>query len=146
MYSILLNAHSYLAYLLLAGLILSVLMALVGYFSNRPFTDRDRKLGLLGLIPAHLQWVLGVLLYFVSPVGMASVSGEAMKNAVTRLYVLEHPLTMVIAVVLITVGYSRAKRLTEDKARFKSIWLWYGIGLIMVLARIPWLAWPGGNQ
>ena len=143
MYTGLLHAHSYLAYLVLAGLVASFLIALIGYSANRPFTERDRKLGLLGLIPAHLQWVIGIILYFVSPVGAPNFSGGAMKDSIARLYILEHPLMMVFAVVLITVGYARAKRLTDDRGRFKSIWLWYGIALALILIRLPWHAWPG---
>ncbi len=66
-----------------------------------------------------------------------------MKNALSRLYILEHPLTMITAVVLVTVGYSRAKRLGEDRKRFRSVYLLYGIALLLILVRIPWNAWPG---
>lgn len=143
MYTGLQHFHSYMAYLVLAGVLISTLVALAGWFGNKTFTDKDRKLGLLGLIPSHLQWVLGVILYFVSPLGMASFSGEAMGESVTRLYILEHPLTMIIAVVLITVGYSKAKRQVQTGNGFKSIAIFYGLGLVLMLARIPWMAWPG---
>lgn len=43
-----------------------------------------------------------------------------MKNAVSRLYGLEHPLMMLIAIALITIGYSKAKRAIEDRLKFKS--------------------------
>ena len=143
MYTGLQHLHSYLSYLVLLGLLLSLGAALAGLFGGKPFTDKDRKRGLLGLIPAHLQWVLGLILYFVSPLGAANLSGAAMKDSVSRLYVLEHPLTMIIAVVLITVGYARSKRLTQDSARFRSIAIFYGIALVLILSRIPWNAWPG---
>lgn len=130
------------AYLVLLGLIISIIFAFTGMSGNKPFTDKDRKRGLLGLIPAHLQWVIGVILYFVSPKGIAFATEGFMKVSEQRLYVLEHPLTMIIAVVLITVGYARAKRLQDDKKRFSSIAIFYTIALILVLARIPWQAWP----
>ncbi|WP_239022795.1 hypothetical protein [Pontibacter mangrovi] len=131
-------------YLVLLGVLISFAAALAGLFGNRPFTDKDRKLGLLGLIPVHLQWVFGIILYFVSPNGLKNFSGEAMGDPTSRLYILEHPLTMIIAVILITVGYSRAKRQigTESKG-FKSIAIFYGIALLLILIRIPWNAWPG---
>lgn len=143
MYTGLQHLHSYMAYLVLLGLAISIIGALIGYSKKRPFSDGDRKLALLGLIPAHLQWVIGLILYFVSPLGLSNASGEAMKDSVSRLYFLEHPLTMIIAVVLITVGYARAKRLRIDQKRFTSIFLFYGIALILVLSRIPWISWPG---
>ena len=143
MYTGLQHLHSYLAYLVLAGLLVSIIYALMGYSSKRSFTDRDRKMGLLCLVPAHIQLLAGILLYFVSPLGLPNAGGDAMKDSVSRLYFLEHPLMMVIALVLITVGYSRSKRLTNDQTRFKSIWLFYGLGLILILLRLPWNAWPG---
>ena len=145
MYTGLQHLHSYLAYFVLLGLIVSFINALSGWLQNRRFQDKDRKRSLLGLIPMHLQWVIGVVLYFVSPLGAANASGAAMKDANSRLYILEHPLTMIIAVVLITIGYSRAKRLKNDNARFKSVALFYGIGLLLVLSRIPWQDWFGSN-
>jgi len=143
MYIGLQHLHSYLTYLVLLGLLVSFVIALSGLLGGKPFTDKDRKTGLFGLIPAHLQWVLGGILYFVSPLGMANATEGFMKQPISRLYVLEHPLTMIIAVVLITVGYSRAKRLSEDKKRFRSIALFYGLALVLILSRIPWNAWPG---
>ena len=137
------HLHSYLAYLVLAGVLISVIVALAGWFGNKPFTDKDRKMGLLGLIPAHLQWVIGIILYFVSPLGIASANEGFMKNSVARLYVLEHPLMMILAVVLITIGYSKAKRQVGTGNGFKSIAIFYGIALVLILSRIPWATWPG---
>ncbi|MEJ8803849.1 hypothetical protein [Pontibacter sp. H249] len=142
MYTGLQHLHSYLAYLVLAGVVISVIVALAGWFGNKPFTDKDRKLGLLGLIPAHLQWVIGLILYFVSPLGIDSATGGFMKDSVSRLYVLEHPLMMIIAVVLITIGYSKAKRMVGTGNGFKSIAIFYGIALVLILIRIPWISWP----
>lgn len=142
MYTGLLHSHSYLAYLVLLGLLISLGNALAGLFGNKRFTDKDRKLGLLGLIPAHLQWVIGLILYFVSPRGASLASGAAMKDSVSRLYFLEHPLTMVIAVVLITIGYSRAKRAQGDNKGFKTMVIFYAIALVLILVRIPWISWP----
>ncbi|MBD1397701.1 hypothetical protein H9Q13_11045 [Pontibacter sp. JH31] len=143
MYTGLQHLHSYMTYLVLLGLLISLVGALSGMSGNKPFTEKNRKMSLLGLIPAHLQWVIGVILYFVSPLGMANVSGAAMKDSISRLYILEHPLTMIIAVVLITVGYARAKRLQDNKKRFNSILIFYGLALALILIRIPWNAWPG---
>ncbi|MFT2008653.1 hypothetical protein ACMA1I_08260 [Pontibacter sp. 13R65] len=143
MYTGLQHLHSYMAYLVLLGLLISLGAALAGTFGNRPYTDKDRKLSLFGLIATHLQIVFGLILYFVSPLGASNFSGDSMKDSVSRLYMLEHPLTMVIAVVLVTVGYSRAKRLIGQNSGFKSIAIFYAIALILILVRIPWISWPG---
>jgi len=114
---------------------------MVGALSGRDFTDRDRKFGLFGLIPTHVQFVVAIILYFLSPWGFSNLSGETMGDSMARLYALEHPLVNLIAVVLITVGYSRSKKLSESKSRYRSIYVFYGIGFILIISRLPWSNW-----
>jgi len=136
------HLHSYMSYLVLAGLVISIIMALKNYLTRQPFTDKDRKMALLGLIPTHLQWIFGLILYFLSPLGLSSLSGEAMSNSTLRLYSIEHPFTMILAVVLITIGFAKAKRGSDPKKQFMFIWAFYLLGLLLILIRIPWAAWP----
>lgn len=136
-----LHLHSYLAYLVLLGIAVSFIYALIGALSGKEFKERDRKFGLFGLIPAHIQLVAGIILYFLSPLGFSNLSGAAMADSVSRLYALEHPMINIIAVALITIGYSRAKKLTNNRNRFRSIYMFYGVAFILVLSRIPWTAW-----
>lgn len=136
------HLHSGLAYLLLAAMLLSILVVLIAAMRKSPFTDKLRKVALIGLISAHLQLVIGLVLYFISPLGFPRLSGDVMKDSLARLYVLEHPLTMIIAIILITVGYSRSKRMTEDRKKYNSILVFYVLGLLLILLRIPWNAWP----
>jgi uncharacterized membrane protein len=143
MYPVLLNLHSYLSYLVLAALFFAALSALFGFSGHRPFTERDRKVALVGLIAAHTQLLIGLILYFVSPRGIANLSAATMKDSASRLAALEHPLINIIGIILITVGYSRAKRLKNDRARFRSVFLLYGLGLVLILSRIPWRNWIG---
>ncbi|AMM51863.1 hypothetical protein TH61_12700 [Rufibacter sp. DG15C] len=141
MYTGLQHLHSYLAYLVLIGLLISWLNGVAGLMGNKVFTHKDRKLSLLGLIPAHLQWVIGLVLYFVSPLGISNFSKAGMKESGARLYFLEHPLMMVLAVIFITIGYAKAKRQLDTTQGFKSIAIFYGLGLILILSRLPWSAW-----
>ncbi len=140
MYSILKHAHSGFAYLFLVALVISVIYAIV--LKKKPFSSGSRKIALITLICAHLQLLFGLLLYFISPLGVSNFSGEAMKDRLSRLYVMEHPLTMIIAIILITIGYSRIKKQKEDKKKYKQIIIFYGLALILALAVIPWMVWP----
>ena len=81
----------------------------------------------------------GIILYFVSPLGSASFG--QMSDKALRLTSLEHPLINIIAIVLITIGWSKHKKATESVAKFKSIALFYGLGLVLILSRIPWSLW-----
>jgi NADH:ubiquinone oxidoreductase subunit 2 (subunit N) len=138
-YNFIQKFHSGWAYLALLLLVVAVVNSLIGMTSKKEFTAKDRKIALFGLIATHIQLVVGLILYFVSPLGKASLGN--MKDAALRLTSLEHPLINIIAIVLITVGWSRHKKLTTNEAKFKSITIFYGLGLLLILARIPWKLW-----
>ena len=67
------------------------------------FTDKDLRLSLFTLIICHIQLLVGLILYFVSPLGLEQLGN--MKDAAVRLTSLEHPLINIIALVLITIGW-----------------------------------------
>lgn len=142
MYEFLKNIHSFLPYLLLPILAVAAVVFLAKSGGKKPFTGGDKALALITLILAHLQLVFGLILYFISPiVDQALASGELMSNATYRFYGVEHLVTMLLAIILITVGYSRGKRKTENGAKFKTLGIFYLLGLILALLRIPWDAW-----
>ena len=142
MYTGLKHLHSYLAYLLLAALVFSIIYVIIQFVGKKSFTEKVRKITLIGFIATHLQLLIGLVLYFISPVGLSNFSGEAMSDSLSRLYILEHPLTMLIAIVLVSVGYIKAKKPGDDARRFRTVIIYYGLGLILMLSRIPWSAWP----
>ncbi|NNC82156.1 MAG: cytochrome B, partial [Flavobacteriales bacterium] len=103
--------------------------------SAKRFFEKDRKMALFIMIISHVQLLLGFSLYFMR--GYQGQLGE-MGNALLRFRSLEHPLGMVIAILLITMGYGRIKRATSDAAKFKAVKVLYGIALIIILISIPW--------
>ncbi len=142
MYTGLKHFHSYVAYLALLFLLFAVLHAVLSLVNKRPFTPTSKKIVLFGLVSAHVQMLFGLFLYFASPMGFSNLGGEAMGNSLFRLFALEHPLMMLLGIVLITIGYSKAKRTADDRKKFKLIAWCYGIGLVLILARVPWIVWP----
>ena len=143
MYYLIKNLHSLLAYVVLLALIIAVLYVLNAWLKNKKFDQTTKKIILSVLIACHLQFVIGLIVYFISPLGFANISKDTMGNSVGRLYMLEHPLMMLLAIVFITMGYSKAKRITDDKKKLKTVTIFYTIGLVLILSRIPWQAWLG---
>lgn len=139
MYTFIQKFHSGWAYLALLLLVFAVINSFIGMSSKKEFTAKDRKIALFALIGTHVQLLVGLILYFVSPLGSA-VFGQ-MKDAALRLTSLEHPLTNIIAITLITIGWSKHKKATTAEAKFKSIAIFFGLGLILILIRIPWSLW-----
>jgi len=142
MYNFIQKFHSGWAYLALLLLVLAVGNSLIAMTSKKEFMPKDRKIALFALIATHIQLVVGLILYFISEVGMKAFSTEgAMKIPELRLMMLEHPLTNIIAITLITIGWSKHKKGATNEAKFKSITLFYGLGLVLILIRIPWKMW-----
>ena len=144
MYETILPLHSYLAYIVLVLLFLAVVNALVGWFGNKLFTpQKDFRLSLFTLILSHIQLVVGLILFFVSANGFKAIEvlGMGGLNAPSRLLAVEHPFVNVIGVVLITIGWSRHKKFIEGDKKFKSIAIFYGLGLLCFFSRIPWGQW-----
>lgn len=144
MYSIVQILHSYWAWLVLLILVLATGNAIVKSIGGKPYVAKDFRISLFTLIVSHIQLLIGILLYFVSPrlalfgeVGM----GGIMSDATNRLYLIEHPIINILAIVLITIGYSKHKRQLTSASKFKTLAIFYSLGLIFLLSRIPWDAW-----
>ncbi len=139
MYELIQKFHSGWAYLAILVLVIAVINSFSAKGSNKEFTAKDRKIALFALIGTHIQLLVGLILYFVSPLGSAAFG--QMKEASLRLTSLEHPLINIIAIALITVGWSKHKKAISSEAKFKSIAVFYALGLVLILSRIPWSLW-----
>ncbi|MEM6540130.1 MAG: hypothetical protein AAF634_03170 [Bacteroidota bacterium] len=138
------NLHSYLAYTVFLVLVFAVANALIGWVRKKEFRfEKDLRISLFALILSHIQLLVGLIVYFTSASGMNAIEVVGMKglNPAARLLALEHPLINILAVALITIGWSRHKRKEGDSAKFKSIAIFYGLGLLLILSRVPWGQW-----
>jgi NADH:ubiquinone oxidoreductase subunit 2 (subunit N) len=139
MYTFVQKFHSGWAYIALLLLVFAVVNSFLGKSSKKEFIAKDRKIALFGLIATHIQLVVALILYFLSPLGSASIGQMAESDV--RLTWLEHPIINILAIVLITIGWSKHKKATTGKAKFNCIFLFYGLGLLLILSRIPWKLW-----
>ena len=131
MHSALLHIHSGLWWVVLILILVNVLNALGGLGGNKVVKSGDKKLSLFALICTHLQAVIGLTLYAISP--KVVFSSATMSNPSFRFFTMEHTLMMLIAVVLVTIGHRAVK-----KGSFKKEFWYYLIALIVILAAIPW--------
>lgn len=143
MYNILQHAHSGWAYLLLLVLTVATVNAIIGLVSKKEFGNRDFSLALGGLIVTHIQLLIGLALWAFSPYSSAlfNNTSEVMKTPELRLLALEHPLMMIIAVALLTVGYSKHKKKIVSAGKFKILAIFYTLAFVVVLSRLPWKQW-----
>ncbi|MBX9853795.1 MAG: cytochrome B [Cytophagaceae bacterium] len=134
LYPILLPVHSVLRYFVIAALALVILKSLMGWLGNKPFEKSDDKLSLFMMIGAHLQLLIGLVLYFISP--WVRFGGDAMKDPITRYWNVEHITMMIIAIVFITIARSSSKKLTVPSAKHKRLFIFTTVALVIIIAAI----------
>lgn len=142
-----LHLHSGLPYVLLILLTASLLGNAIAWQSNKQASKVMFTLTKVAFILSHIQLLVGLLVLFLGERATALFSQEdAMKTIMAdsdlRLAFVEHPLTMIVAIAFITIGYIGSKKLTGS-AQAKRISIFYGIALLLILIRIPWQAWLG---
>ena len=140
MYSILLNLHSILRWFVLISLIYSIVIAYKGWLLKGTFKKPDNLARVLTATIAHVQLIIGIVLYFISPMIKYFLHNfkDMVHNKEFRFYGLEHTLFMFIAIVLLTIGSSAAKRKKTDAQKFKTMAIWFSIALIIIIIAIPW--------
>jgi hypothetical protein len=144
-YDVLLTLHSVLRWLVLVAGAAAVVQAVVGLAGRGDFEKRHKLSNLAFLVTMDTQLLLGFALYLgVSPL-MTEIFqdfGAAMKDGDLRFWAVEHLTGMLVAVVLVHVGYFVAKR--ARKPARKHLWaaLGMGLGLLAVLGSIPWASRP----
>ena len=148
MYQTLIFYHSIMRWFVLASLIFAVYKAAKGYFTKSNFTKLDDAVRSWTATIAHIQLMIGMTLYFQSPVVkyfMANFKNE-IADPEFRFFSVIHSSLMIIAIVLITIGSAKAKRDHDDQTKFKTMLLWFSIALAVILVAIPWPFSPFANR
>ncbi|MEL7124028.1 MAG: hypothetical protein AAFO07_31610 [Bacteroidota bacterium] len=140
MYYYLILFHSLFRWLALIALILTIGQALIGYSKKKNFLKRNNLFRHGTATLFHIQLIIGVLLLVKSPIVQYFWRDfkSGIENIELLFFGLWHPFLMLISIVVITIGSAKAKRETEDTKKFKTILIWYSIGLIILFLAIPW--------
>jgi hypothetical protein len=140
MYLFLLALHSLIRWFVLFTLLFALFRAYRGRILKSSFTPIDNTSRVLAATAAHIQLVIGLWLYFISPIVHYFLHnyGAAVHQRQIRFFGMEHITVMLIAIILITIGSSKAKRQSTDAAKFKTMAIWFTIGLLLMLSSVPW--------
>lgn len=132
--------HSLLRWLVLLSLGYAVFRAYRGYARNRVFSLTDNRVRHWTATIAHIQLVLGMLLYSKSPLVhyFWKHTGEAVRNIDTLFFGIVHLLLMLTAIVLVTIGSSLTKRRVGDREKFRTLFCWFAVALLLIFCAIPW--------
>ncbi len=140
MYPIVLTLHSFVRWFVLLSLSFAIYHAWNGYFKKRSYTRFDNNVRHWTATIAHIQFMLGFILYIISPVTNYFLQNfrEGIHLREIRFFGLEHSTMMFLAIVVISIGSAKAKRRTDDIEKFKTMGIWFAIGLFLILTSIPW--------
>ena len=136
MYAAFDHAHSGLRYVVIALLLIAIFQALGKRRSGAVYPEKN-KIGLYAFMATHVQLLLGLILYlFLSQ--WVVFDENTMASKINRFYTVEHITGMLVGIALITIGYIKAKRQAGINKGWKTIAVYYSIGLLIILAMIPW--------
>ena len=133
-YSFFQHLHSGFRYIVFVLVLVAIIQSLMGWLGKKPYTELNRKINLFALISAHTQLLIGIVLYFLSP--FVQFNSDTMKNDVTRYFTVEHWFGMIIAIALITIGHSKAKRVETSEGKHKTVAIFYIIAFLVIIGTI----------
>lgn len=133
-YSIFRHLHSGFRYIVFVLLIAAIIQSLLGWINRKPYTELNRKINLFTLISAHTQLLIGIVLFFLSP--YVQFNSNTMKDDTTRYFTVEHWVMMLIAIILITIGYSKSKKIVMPESKHRTVALFYLIAFLIIVAAI----------
>ena len=139
-YLFLRDSHSLLRWIVILACLWAVLRVWSGFFGRSEWTRKDQMAGLFFTSLLNLQFILGLVLYGISPITRAAMTNfaAAMKDSTLRFFAVEHVAGMLLAVVIAQVGYSISKRARTDSAKFLRAAIAYSIAGVLIVASIPW--------
>lgn len=136
----LLTIHSILRWVILVLILVAIFRSFGA--GNKPFTDGHRKNGLFLMIACDIMLLIGLIQWFTGGFGLKAIQnngmGAVMKDGVMRFFAVEHLLMMIVAIVLVHVGYSFSKKNISDAKKHTKTSLFYILALLVMLAAIPW--------
>lgn len=137
MYNALVHAHSGLRWIALGLLLYAIFNAAKSQTSGR-YEKKDKMINLFAMVFLHIQLLIGLGLYFINDMSKVSYVEGWIKNPMLRFFGLEHIVGMLLAITLVTIGRKKAEKLTGTRDKHRKIMVFYTIGLILILASIPW--------
>lgn len=148
MYPYLLFFHSLFRWLVLISLLYALFCGVRGWFGKRAFSKTDDTVRHMTATISHIQLTIGYVLYFNSPIiaYFRANYHEAVKQFDFRFFGMIHIILMTIAIFVITIGSSLAKRKQTDAAKFQTMTLFFGIALLIIFMAIPWPFSPLANR
>jgi hypothetical protein len=139
-YLFLRDAHSLLRWIVLIACLWALVRVWSGLFGRAEWRRKDQMAGLIFTSLLNAQFILGLILYAISPIMRTALANfaAAMKDSTLRFFAVEHFSGMLLAIIIAQVGYSISKRAATDRGKFLRAAIAYTLAGLLILASIPW--------
>lgn len=139
-YSLLLTIHDDLRWLVLLSALVAVIAAISGLLGGRPFRPFGRVSGVVFISVMDLQFLLGLILCFLSPwvAQFWASPAAAMKVKEVRFFGMEHLVIMIASLAMAHVGAARSRKAGDDAKAYRAALVWFSLSLLLILGGIPW--------
>jgi hypothetical protein len=138
----LLHLHNVLRWIIFVLLLVSIIKAFTGWQSKKVFSPGDKKVWLFTMISAHITLLIGLYQVCFGRYGIITTSlpegTSVMKDKFFRFFWIEHPVGMILGIVLITLAHGMSKKAVPDQTKYKKAFWYFLVALIVILATVPW--------
>jgi len=138
----LLHLHNLLRWIIVVLLLLSIIKAYTGWKGNKSFSAGDAKIWLFTMIASHITLLLGLYQWLMGRYGLLTfeipAGSSRMKDPFIRFFQVEHPVSMLLAILFITLGRGMAKKDLSDSLKYRQAFVYFFVALLLLLAAVPW--------
>ncbi|MGH2643549.1 MAG: hypothetical protein ACRDE2_06355 [Chitinophagaceae bacterium] len=140
--NILLILHSWLRWVVIITAIWAIIRAISGLSNrNKIYNSADNKSSLFFMISMDLQFLIGILLYFIGGWAKNWTGGQiatVMQSSSLRFFTVEHEVMMILAWIIVHIGRSVVKRSRTDRTKFSKSLVYFLVAFILILIATPW--------
>jgi uncharacterized membrane protein YtjA (UPF0391 family) len=134
--------HNLLRWIIVVLLLLSIIKAYTGWKGNKSFSAGDAKIWLFTMIASHITLLLGLYQWLMGRYGLLTfeipAGSSRMKDPFIRFFQVEHPVSMLLAILFITLGRGMAKKDLSDSLKYRQAFVYFFVALLLLLAAVPW--------
>jgi uncharacterized membrane protein YqhA len=134
--SFFLHLHSFWRWVVLVAGLAAIVKALIGWLGQRPFEHLENQLGMIFITVLDVQVLLGLINWIGQ--GWAALIPQAMNNSALRFFAIEHPLMMLLALVVAHVGRVLSRRGETSLSQHRAAAIFYTLSLLLIISAIPW--------
>jgi hypothetical protein len=135
-----LMVHNLFRWIVILALLWGLIRAYRGWLGKKAWMKADRRTGMLLTFGYDIQFLLGLILTFLSPIVATAFSNlvAAMQVAELRFFAVEHIPMMFLALVVGHITSVFSRKAQDDSVKHRRAALGFTVVAVITLLAIPW--------